>query len=255
MPLGEGPARFVAKELVAGSHAGDRSRNLHRGCPAFGWRVLHVPVPGATLPAGAALRSSIRVRHPLPAAAVAVPDLAGYAAHGCIVATTRWPHCSQSSEGGRIVASRWAHCTQRSAESGPHPSTSGALVEGMTASCAIRWPSSPPPTSDQRACCDALRNKLLDSYAAVREAAMERERRGKGLDGSGGRGNKKNPTEFITEGFEKPTETRQTRAKAAGTNACYISQAASPSPAPERAHGPMRANSGRCALRVNHACV
>jgi len=46
--------------------------------------------------------------------------------------------------------------------------------------------------SSQRAACDALRNKLLNSYAVVREAAKERQMEGKGPDGSGGRGKKKN---------------------------------------------------------------
>jgi hypothetical protein len=80
-------------------------------------------------------------------------------------------------------------------------------------------------TSSQRACCDTVRNKLLDSYRAVREAAKERQLSGKGMDGSGGRGNKKNPEKLTTQGFEPPAKTRDVRAKAAGTNAEYIDMA------------------------------
>jgi hypothetical protein len=70
-----------------------------------------------------------------------------------------------------------------------------------------------------------MRNKLLDSYRPVREANKQREMSGKGLDGSGGRGNKKNPVQLTTQGFEPPAKTRDVRAKAAGTNSEYISMA------------------------------
>jgi hypothetical protein len=80
-------------------------------------------------------------------------------------------------------------------------------------------------TPSQKACCDALRNKLLDDYRTVREAAQQRQMKGKGPDGSGGRGKKGNPVELIPQGFESPTKTRDVRAKAAGINPKYIDMA------------------------------
>jgi len=87
-------------------------------------------------------------------------------------------------------------------------------------------------TPSQAAIADAKRNKMTDAYAPVREAAKERQDSAGVHGAKGGRGNKKTPVEQIPQGFdekpkappkEKPApKTRDTRAKAAGTNAKYI---------------------------------
>jgi ParB-like nuclease domain len=79
-------------------------------------------------------------------------------------------------------------------------------------------------TSDQRACADAVKNKLLNSYRAVREAAKQRQREhGKTAPGR----SKENTSDINTTSVQTPknTRTREVRAKAAGTNAAYIAEA------------------------------
>jgi N6-adenosine-specific RNA methylase IME4 len=75
----------------------------------------------------------------------------------------------------------------------------------------------------QSAVADAKRQKMLNVYAPVKEAAQEREKSGKGIDGSGGRGKKRNPTQQIGEGLDHhKRETADIRARIAGTNRTYI---------------------------------
>lgn len=71
--------------------------------------------------------------------------------------------------------------------------------------------------------------KLSPEFAAqfveLKEEAKERKKSGKGKDGSGGRGRKKNLPEQIPEGNRTSRSERETRtaiARAAGTNAKYI---------------------------------
>jgi hypothetical protein len=74
------------------------------------------------------------------------------------------------------------------------------------------------PDIHQRACADAVKNKLLNSYRAVREAAKQRQREhGKTAPGR----SKENTSDINTTSVQAPknTRTREYRAKAAGTNA------------------------------------
>jgi hypothetical protein len=87
-------------------------------------------------------------------------------------------------------------------------------------------------TSEQRACSDALRNKLLDSYAAIREAAKARQKASLPTEGQKGFqrveieiSTHKPTPETATGETTKPPPTREARAKAAGTNPAYISEA------------------------------
>jgi hypothetical protein len=75
-------------------------------------------------------------------------------------------------------------------------------------------------SSSQRAACDAVRNKMLDSYRAVREAAKERQRAS--LPVKGQKGFQPSVPQLIEAHKNKPTETNQFRAKAVGTNREYI---------------------------------
>ena len=83
-------------------------------------------------------------------------------------------------------------------------------------------------SSSQAGQADARREKLHAEYAAdvakMRAEAEVREKVGKGSDGSGGRGRKKNPTQKIEEGLSDRNErsTDATRAKAVGTNRQYV---------------------------------
>lgn len=73
-------------------------------------------------------------------------------------------------------------------------------------------------TPSQAAIADAKRNKLADAYAAVREAAKERQ---KVSPGRPKKGVEQIPQ--VSEGKAKPEpKTRDIRAKSAGTNAKYI---------------------------------
>ena len=80
-------------------------------------------------------------------------------------------------------------------------------------------------TSDQSACADAIRNKLLNSYAAVREAAKARQTAAQAANLK--RGNEPPPGGGInipagkTE-VGKGVKTVEVRAKAAGTCASYL---------------------------------
>jgi hypothetical protein len=60
---------------------------------------------------------------------------------------------------------------------------------------------------------------------AEREAAKTREYSGKGTDGSGGRGNKKNPTESVPQGLRRAKDADDKIADLAGTNGRYMSDA------------------------------
>jgi hypothetical protein len=73
----------------------------------------------------------------------------------------------------------------------------------------------------QKACCDAVKNKLLDSYRGVREAAQLRQFATRATKGHQV-GELIPPPKTKTE---EPAKTRDIRAKAAGTNARYIDRA------------------------------
>lgn len=83
-------------------------------------------------------------------------------------------------------------------------------------------------TPSQAAMADARRNKMVDAYAAVREAAKERQRK---YHGNQYDRQESGPVEQIPQVQDeepKPPakpKTRDTRAKAAGTNAKYIDAA------------------------------
>jgi len=77
----------------------------------------------------------------------------------------------------------------------------------------------------QAAIAEARREQMHAIYAPVREAAKEREKAGKGSDGSGGRGRTKNPRQLIAEGLPDERKTDAIRAAAAGTNREYVRQA------------------------------
>jgi hypothetical protein len=69
-----------------------------------------------------------------------------------------------------------------------------------------------------------------DVMPMLKAEARERQLAGKGADGSGGRGNKKNLPSILTEGFEDNTngESRDAAARLFNTSAGYISYAGRP---------------------------
>lgn len=73
-------------------------------------------------------------------------------------------------------------------------------------------------TSSQAACCDAMRNKLEDAYAPVREAAKERQlstlKQNKADDAP--------VRQLIAERSSDDRKTTAIRAKVAGTNRAYV---------------------------------
>ncbi len=72
--------------------------------------------------------------------------------------------------------------------------------------------------SSQAAIADAKRNKLMDAYRSVREAAKERQRE----HGNTAPGRPRETLPQIIAGVSEQTETRSIRATAAGTNRSYI---------------------------------
>lgn len=80
--------------------------------------------------------------------------------------------------------------------------------------------------SSQLAIAEERRLRLSEEYAAtiakLKSDAAVREKSGKGADGSGGRGKKKNPSQIVDKGNGRIDSHR---AKAAGTNRQYLSDA------------------------------
>lgn len=71
-------------------------------------------------------------------------------------------------------------------------------------------------TPSQAAICDARRSKLMDIYAPVREAATKR------MHGGRPKASEKPPEQIPEDIKPSPADTRDIRARAAGTNAKYI---------------------------------
>jgi N6-adenosine-specific RNA methylase IME4 len=66
----------------------------------------------------------------------------------------------------------------------------------------------------------------LDFMPQLKKEAVERQKTGKGSDGSGGRGRKRNPTQKVGEGFDRHTgEVVEQAAKMVGINRQYIADA------------------------------
>ena len=83
-------------------------------------------------------------------------------------------------------------------------------------------------TSSQVAMAEAKRGKVCEEYAIelgrLKQNAQQRKRKGKGPDGSGGRGKVKTSDNKLSEVYnEHPTDTA--RAESAGTNRTYITEA------------------------------
>ena len=83
----------------------------------------------------------------------------------------------------------------------------------------------------QAAVAEAKRAKLSAEYGIevqkMKDEAAEKQKTGKGADGSGGRGRKRNPSQQIGQGFSDPHERRtaQSRAQAVGSNRRYMEAA------------------------------
>ncbi len=76
------------------------------------------------------------------------------------------------------------------------------------------------PESNGRAAREgnAKGKQMRQAYATVARDAARRQRVGKGDDGSGGRGHKKNPVEQIPQGLAESRKTRSIQTKGYGTN-------------------------------------